>query len=108
MQIGFDGKATGFAALRSPGEVEAHQRPRQQSAAGDRASRTAAGAGPLACDPTDTSPEAPGPRSRPSQCRCCGRRCSRAEARGRRAQGATLAELARSYGVGKSTISRLA
>jgi hypothetical protein len=26
---------------------------------------------------------------------------------GRRAQGATLAELARSYGVGKSTISRL-
>ena len=31
-----------------------------------------------------------------------------AEARRRRAQGATLAELARSYGVGKSTISRLA
>jgi DNA invertase Pin-like site-specific DNA recombinase len=30
-----------------------------------------------------------------------------AEARRRRAQGATLAELARSYGVGKSTISRL-
>src|SRR5438067_12927386 len=30
------------------------------------------------------------------------------EARRRRAQGATLAELARSYGVGKSTISRLA
>jgi DNA invertase Pin-like site-specific DNA recombinase len=30
-----------------------------------------------------------------------------AEARQRRAQGATLAELARSYGVGKSTISRL-
>jgi DNA invertase Pin-like site-specific DNA recombinase len=30
-----------------------------------------------------------------------------AEARKRRAQGATLAELARSYGVGKSTISRL-
>ena len=29
------------------------------------------------------------------------------EARQRRAQGATLAELARSYGVGKSTISRL-
>src|SRR4051812_22806109 len=29
------------------------------------------------------------------------------EARHRRAQGATLAELARSYGVGKSTISRL-
>src|SRR6516162_2343114 len=29
------------------------------------------------------------------------------EARRRRAQGATLAELARSYGVGKSTISRL-
>src|SRR6266705_2228835 len=32
----------------------------------------------------------------------------KAEARRRRAQGATLAELARSYGVGKSTISRLA
>ena len=31
----------------------------------------------------------------------------RDEARRRRAQGATLAELARSYGVGKSTISRL-
>jgi DNA invertase Pin-like site-specific DNA recombinase len=31
-----------------------------------------------------------------------------AEARKRRAQGATLAELARSYSVGKSTISRLA
>src|SRR5271157_683829 len=31
-----------------------------------------------------------------------------AEARKRRAKGATLAELARSYGVGKSTISRLA
>jgi DNA invertase Pin-like site-specific DNA recombinase len=31
-----------------------------------------------------------------------------AEARRRRAQGATLAELARSYHVGKSTISRLA
>jgi DNA invertase Pin-like site-specific DNA recombinase len=30
-----------------------------------------------------------------------------AEARRRRAQGATLAELARSYDVGKSTISRL-
>ena len=30
----------------------------------------------------------------------------KAEARRRRAQGATLAELARSYGVGKSTISR--
>src|SRR5260370_6418317 len=30
-----------------------------------------------------------------------------AEAQRRRAQGATLAELARSYGVGKSTISRL-
>ena len=30
-----------------------------------------------------------------------------AEARRRRAQDATLAELARSYGVGKSTISRL-
>jgi len=30
-----------------------------------------------------------------------------AEARRRRAQGATLAELARGYGVGKSTISRL-
>jgi DNA invertase Pin-like site-specific DNA recombinase len=30
-----------------------------------------------------------------------------AEARRRRAEGATLAELARSYGVGKSTISRL-
>jgi DNA invertase Pin-like site-specific DNA recombinase len=30
-----------------------------------------------------------------------------AEARKRRAKGATLAELARSYGVGKSTISRL-
>jgi DNA invertase Pin-like site-specific DNA recombinase len=30
-----------------------------------------------------------------------------AEARRRRAQGATLAELARSYGVGKNTISRL-
>jgi DNA-binding MurR/RpiR family transcriptional regulator len=29
------------------------------------------------------------------------------EARRRRAQGATLAELARSYHVGKSTISRL-
>src|ERR1700682_3384236 len=32
----------------------------------------------------------------------------KAEACKRRAQGATLAELARSYGVGKSTISRLA
>jgi DNA invertase Pin-like site-specific DNA recombinase len=32
---------------------------------------------------------------------------AKAEARRRRAQGATLAELARSYGVGKSTISRL-
>jgi DNA invertase Pin-like site-specific DNA recombinase len=32
---------------------------------------------------------------------------SRAQKRGRRAEGATLAELARSYGVGKSTISRL-
>src|SRR6201995_6159621 len=31
-----------------------------------------------------------------------------AESRKRRAEGATLAELARSYGVGKSTISRLA
>ena len=31
----------------------------------------------------------------------------KAEARQRRAEGATLAELARSYGVGKSTISRL-
>jgi DNA-binding MurR/RpiR family transcriptional regulator len=31
-----------------------------------------------------------------------------AEARQRRAEDATLAELARSYGVGKSTISRLA
>ena len=31
----------------------------------------------------------------------------KAEARQRRAQGATLAELARSYDVGKSTISRL-
>jgi DNA invertase Pin-like site-specific DNA recombinase len=31
----------------------------------------------------------------------------KAEARKRRAEGATLAELARSYGVGKSTISRL-
>src|ERR1700726_3685298 len=31
----------------------------------------------------------------------------KAEARRRRAKGATLAELARSYGVGKSTISRL-
>ena len=30
-----------------------------------------------------------------------------AEARKRRAEGATLAELARSYGVGKSAISRL-
>jgi DNA invertase Pin-like site-specific DNA recombinase len=30
-----------------------------------------------------------------------------AEARRRQAEGATLAELARSYGVGKSTISRL-
>jgi len=30
-----------------------------------------------------------------------------AEARQRRAEGATLAEFARSYGVGKSTISRL-
>ncbi|HWW50853.1 MAG TPA: helix-turn-helix domain-containing protein [Verrucomicrobiae bacterium] len=30
-----------------------------------------------------------------------------AEARRRRTQGATLAELARSYGVGKSTVSRL-
>ena len=30
-----------------------------------------------------------------------------AEARTRRAEGATLVELARSYGVGKSTISRL-
>jgi DNA invertase Pin-like site-specific DNA recombinase len=34
-------------------------------------------------------------------------RVQKAEARRRRAQGATLAELARSYGVGKSTISRL-
>src|SRR6266851_4412004 len=34
-------------------------------------------------------------------------RISLTEARRRRAQGATLAELARSYGVGKSTISRL-
>jgi DNA invertase Pin-like site-specific DNA recombinase len=34
-------------------------------------------------------------------------RGQQAEARQRRAQGATLAELARSYGVGKSTISRL-
>ena len=32
----------------------------------------------------------------------------KAEARRRRAEGATLAELPRSYGVGKSTISRLA
>jgi len=32
----------------------------------------------------------------------------KAEARRRRAEGTTLAELARSYGVGKSTISRLA
>jgi DNA invertase Pin-like site-specific DNA recombinase len=32
----------------------------------------------------------------------------KAQARRRRAEGATLAELARSYGVGKSTISRLA
>jgi DNA invertase Pin-like site-specific DNA recombinase len=32
----------------------------------------------------------------------------KAEARKRRAEGATLAELARRYGVGKSTISRLA
>jgi DNA invertase Pin-like site-specific DNA recombinase len=31
----------------------------------------------------------------------------KAEARRRRAEGATLSELARSYGVGKSTISRL-
>ena len=31
-----------------------------------------------------------------------------AEARKRRAKGGTLAELARSYGVGKSTISRFA
>jgi transposase-like protein len=31
----------------------------------------------------------------------------KAEARRRRAEGATVAELARSYGVGKSTISRL-
>jgi transposase len=31
----------------------------------------------------------------------------KAEARRRRAEGATLAELARSYDVGKSTISRL-
>jgi hypothetical protein len=31
----------------------------------------------------------------------------KAEGRRRRAQGATLAELARSYGLGKSTISRL-
>jgi DNA invertase Pin-like site-specific DNA recombinase len=30
-----------------------------------------------------------------------------AEARKRRAKGATLAELARTYGVGKSTISRI-
>jgi DNA invertase Pin-like site-specific DNA recombinase len=30
-----------------------------------------------------------------------------ADSRQRRAEGATLAELARSYGVGKSTISRL-
>ena len=35
----------------------------------------------------------------------CGRQ--QVEARRRRAEGATLAELARSYGVGKSTISRL-
>ena len=34
-------------------------------------------------------------------------RAQKAEARKRRAQGVTLAELARSYGVGKSTISRL-
>jgi hypothetical protein len=34
-------------------------------------------------------------------------RSQQAEARRRRAEGATLAELARSYGVGKSTISRL-
>jgi DNA invertase Pin-like site-specific DNA recombinase len=34
-------------------------------------------------------------------------RAQQAEARRRRAEGATLAELARSYGVGKSTISRL-
>ena len=32
----------------------------------------------------------------------------KAEARRRRAEGATLAEVARSYGVGRSTISRLA
>jgi putative DNA-invertase from lambdoid prophage Rac len=47
----------------------------------------------------------------------CGQRMGRkpklteaqqAEARKRRAEGATLAELARSYRVGKSTISRLA
>jgi hypothetical protein len=31
----------------------------------------------------------------------------KAETRGRRAEGETLAELARSYHVGKSTISRL-
>jgi hypothetical protein len=35
------------------------------------------------------------------------RAAQKAEARRRRAQGATLAELARSYDVGKSTISRL-
>ena len=49
---------------------------------------------------------------RPSRNRFLRRRCrvqprQQAEARRRRAEGATLAELARSYGVGKSTISRL-
>jgi DNA invertase Pin-like site-specific DNA recombinase len=35
------------------------------------------------------------------------RAAQQTEARRRRAEGATLAELARSYGVGRSTISRL-
>jgi DNA-binding MurR/RpiR family transcriptional regulator len=40
----------------------------------------------------------------------CGQACTgaqKAEARRRRAEGATLAELARSYDVSRSTISRL-
>ncbi len=40
-----------------------------------------------------------------SRCHC---EAQQAEARKRRAESATLAELARSYHVGKSTISRLA
>lgn len=42
-----------------------------------------------------------------SNCSRASAPAQKAEARRRRAQGATLAELARSYHVGKSTISRL-